>query len=107
MRLLPYVVALIGVLALVGWFGWDARRPLAASRRATRDSTNPDDAGVTVPDPALAQPRRGRRPALTPGPVKRTRGCPARRTLCGYNWLISYGHLGDSWTSESASCATP
>lgn len=43
MRLLPYVVALIGVLALVGWFGWDAHRPVAASRRAALDSTNPDD----------------------------------------------------------------
>ena len=51
MRLLPYVVALIGVLALVGWFSWDAHRPVAASRRATLDSTNPDAGGPASPCP--------------------------------------------------------
>ncbi len=51
MRLLPYVGALIGVLALVGWFSWDARRPLAASRRATRESTKPGDDDQASPCP--------------------------------------------------------
>jgi hypothetical protein len=59
MRLLPYVVALIGVLALVGWFSWDARRPLAASRRDTRDSTNPDDAASPCPTPHWHNPGVG------------------------------------------------
>lgn len=28
MRLLPYVVALVGMVALVAWFGWGIRRPV-------------------------------------------------------------------------------
>jgi len=51
MRLLPFVVALIGVLALVGWFSWDARRPLGASLRTTRRTADRDDDSTASASP--------------------------------------------------------
>jgi hypothetical protein len=54
MRLLPYAAALVGVLALVGWFSWfswDARQPSNASRRTSRDIAERDDATTESPCP--------------------------------------------------------
>lgn len=56
MRLLPYVVALVGMMALVAWFGWGIRRPLRADVRSQPAEPAEADAAPPCPTPHWHNP---------------------------------------------------